>query len=263
MENSKSRNSRDFDGRQKSWVSEPSVKITLIVSGIIIFLALLGLFVFFQLRPGNTVNVNGQAQVKAVPDLVSVYFNVETNGTNAKEAKDKNAEIVDKIITALLKEGFERKDIVTENFNIYPDYTWENGKQESNGYKAIHSIKIQLSTKNTDKIGEVIDIGVDSGALISYINFELSQEKQNQYKADALKQATQDARIKAESIASGLGKRVGSIVSVSDSSFDYYPWRIYEATASGGVVEAKSATTNIQPGEREINAQVAVVFKIV
>jgi uncharacterized protein YggE len=241
---------------------ESSVKITLIIVSAVILLALIGVAVYLQGRAGNTMDVQGIAQIKAVPDLVSVYFSVDTNASTAKEAKDKNAEIVDAMTTALVKEGLERKDIVTENFNVYPEYTWENNRQEFKGYRAVHNIKVQLSTDKTDKIGEVIDAGVDSGAGISYINFELSQEKQNEYKAEALKQATEDARIKAESIAEGLGKRVGRVVSVSSSEFDYYPWPIYEY-AGGGVAEAKAATTNIQPGEQDITGRVSVVFKIV
>ena len=110
----------------------------------------------------------------------------------------------------------------------------------------------------------MIDAGVDAGASIGYINFELSQEKQNEYKAQALKQAAEDAKIKAESIAEGLGKSIGSIYSISSSDFDYYPWRIYEATASSeaGVAEAKQAATDIQPGEKDITARVSVVFKL-
>jgi len=240
-----------------------SVKITLIIVAGIIFLALVGIMVYFQISPSQTVNTQGIAQVKAVPDLVFVYFNVMTEAETAQEAKDKNAEIVDNVLTALIKKGFERKDIVTENFNIYPEYNWENGKQEIKDYRATHNIRVQFSTSKTEKIGEAIDAGVDAGALVNYINFELSQEKQNQYKAQALKLATEDAKIKAESIASGLGKEVGKVVSVSSSDFDYYPWSIYrnDAMTVGGA-EAKAATTNIQPGEREINARVAVVYAL-
>ena len=242
---------------------ESSVKITLIIVSAVIALALIGIYSFFQLLPTQTVNANGIATIKAVPDLVSAYFNVETNATTAQEAKDKNAEIADNIVTALIKEGFERKDIVTENFNLYPQYSYDKGKQNLEGYRVSHRLKVQLSTDKTEKIGNVIDIGVDAGALISYINFELSQEKQNEYKAQALKQAAEDAKIKAESIAEGLGKGIGSIYSISSSEFDYYPWRIYETTSQIATAEeAKKATTDIQPGEKDIRASVSVVFKL-
>lgn len=240
-----------------------SIKITLIIVGAVLVLALIGVFVFFRVLPTDTISASGQAQIKAVPDLVSIYFNVETNGSNAKEAKDKNSEISDEIISALIKLGFEREKITTENFYIYENYDWSSGTQKFLGYKATHNIKIEFSANETDKIGEVIDAGVDAGALISYINFELSLEEQNKYKAEALKLATEDARVKAESIATGLGKNLGRIYSVSNSDFSYYPWTIYQndARVAGGE-EAKSVTTSIQPGEQEINAYVSVVYKI-
>ena len=133
-------------------------------------------------------------------------------------------------------------------------------------YKATHSIKVQLDSNKMDDAGTVIDIGVDNGALVSYINFELSLTKQNELKAQALNQATQDARIKAESIASGLGKNLGAVVSVSDSSFDYYPWPIYrnDVAYGTGIAEAKEAiSTNINPGQQEVSARVSVTYKII
>lgn len=242
---------------------EKSVKITLIIVSAIIVLALIGVFIFYNQKTGTSVTANGQAEIKANPDIVTVYFNVQTKGKDAKEAKDKNAEIVDNVITALLKKGFERKDIQTENFNIYPEYDWSSGKQVEKGYTAYHSIRVEMPTSKTDKIGDVIDAGVDNGALVSYINFELSLEKQNEYKASALKKATENAKIQADSIASGLGKKVGKVISVSTNDFGYYPWRAYDNSAGGaGVAEVKEAATSIQPSEQTINANVQVVFEI-
>ncbi len=240
---------------------EKSVQITLIIVSAVIVLALIGVFVFYDQKQQPSVTANGQAQIQANPDLTTVYFNVETKGTDAEDAKNKNADIVDKVITALLKEGFERKDIQTQNYNIYPDYNWAGGKRIENGYTATHTMRIEMSNDKIDKIGKVIDAGVDNGASLNYINFELSTEKQNEYKAQALKSATEDARIKAESIASGLGKKVGKVVSVSTSEFNYYPWRAYDA-AGASIEDAKSAATNIQPSEQTINANVQVVFEI-
>ena len=99
--------------------------------------------------------------------------------------------------------------------------------------------------------------------MISYINFELSTEKENEYKAQALKLASQDARTKAEAMVSGIGKEIVDIKSISESSFNYRPWMLYAAEAGvASAADAKLAATNIQPGEKEVNAQVTVVFKI-
>jgi len=244
-----------------------SIKITLIVCATIILLALLGLYTFNRMIPpaGDTISVSGNSLVKVTPDIVTIYFNVETNGTTSKEANDANSVVVDNLITALVKQGFERKDIQTQGFNIYEDIRWENNKQKSYGYKASHQIKVELSTAQTDKIGEVIDAGVNAGALLQWINFELSTDKQNEYKAQALKEAGQDAKNKAQAIAEGLDKRLGDIVSISTNNWDYRPWNLYTAS-SGGMIEdaamAKTAATNIVPSTQEITGYLSVVYKL-
>lgn len=245
-----------------------AVKITAIIMATVILLAIIGVVVYLNVKSpeGPTIDSTGAAQVKAVPDLVSVYIRVETDGNTTKEANDRNSEISDKVITELVKLGLERKAIGTENFNIYPDYDWTDESQILKGYKATHSIVVKLSANDITKISNIVDAAANAGAYINYINFELSQEKQNQYKAEALKLATEDAKIKAESIASGLNKKLGNVVSVSEMSFDYYPWRIYAgegmlaAEANAG---AKSAVMNIQPGEENINAQVLVTYRLI
>jgi len=248
---------------------ESGVKIAIIISAAIIIVALIGAVGFYKLvnpySAGNTISVQGNSVIKVTPDIVTVYFNVETNGETAVEAKDANSEIVDDLITALVKQGFERADIQTQSLNIYEDIRWENGKEKSYGYKASHQIKVELSTNQADEIGEVIDAGVDAGALLQYINFELSNDKQNEYKAQALKEAGEDAKIKAESLAEGLDKKLGSLVSISSSDWGYRPWALYSNAGGDMLAEAasaKQATTDIQPGTQEVTGYVSVVYKL-
>lgn len=250
--------------------SSDAVKVTSIIVATIIVLAIVGIVVYLNTRPGAegpTIASNGVAQVKTIPDVVSVYISVETNGTTLNETNNRNSEISDKVITELVKLGLERKDIGTENFNSYPDYDWSNGTQTLKGYRATHSIVVKLNASNIDKVSSIVDAAADAGAFVNSINFELSQEKQNQYKADALKLATEDAKVKAESIASGLEKKLGDVVSVSDMSFDYNPWPIYAGGEAISATEAnagaKSAVMNIQPGEQEINARVSVTYRVI
>jgi len=232
-----------------------SVKIAFIVMAGIVFLALIGVVMYFQIKPAQTVSVTGTGEVKAVPDLISIYFNIETEADSAQEAKDENSKIVDDVITALVRKGLERKDITTQSFNVRQKYSWEN--QE--GYVAIHRLRVVLDEDMMDNAGEIIDAGVDNGAGISYINFELSQDLQNKYKKQALEKATQDAKSKAEGIAAGLGKKLGRIVSVKSFDFYYSPWKLYEGAVAG---EAKQAVTDIQPGEKSISGRVEVIYAL-
>ena len=200
-----------------------------------------------------------------MPDLVSVYYNIETKGKTSAEATEANNEIYNNLVEELILTGFEKGSLKTESFNVYPNNYWENGREKSDGYKANRYLKIEVSSEEIDKLSPSIDAGVKAGAGISYINFELSQKSQNTYKAQALKEASEDAMIKAESIASGFGKHAGKLVSVQTSDFGYYPWNVYSA---GGisyredVAMAKEIAMDMQPSEQRITATITATFRI-
>ncbi len=240
-----------------------SIIITSIIAGVILLVAI-GFLVTFGPSGSatqNTVNVQGTATVKAMPDLIKVYISIENNGTTSAEANDKNSVILNNVINDLVtKEGFTKNEIVTESFNIYQDYTYNNGVRKDNGYKAVHTLSVEINATDPTKASRVVGIVLGDGATVSSINFELSQELQNKYKAEAMKEASQDAQIKAQAIAEGLNKKVGKLVSVTVNDWGYHPWYAYGAVADSATL--KQAETSIQPGNQDITASVSVVFKI-
>ncbi len=248
-----------------------AIIITSIIAGVILIIALLALTTLSSMNPYSkkSVTVEGISNIEVAPDIIGIYFNIETNGSTSAEAKDANNEIFEDLIVQLALEGFDRSELKTQSFNIYPDYIWDDGTRKDNGYKATHSLKLELTSDDFDRISEVIDAGVDSGAGISYINFELSQELQSQYKAEALELASKDARVKAEAVALGFNKKVGKLVSVSVSDYYYYPMNIYtrssvdyEDSGYGDCVSLKEAVANIEPSELDITARVSATYKI-
>ena len=243
---------------------QKSVQITLIVVAAIVILAVIGVIAFKPSSTSNTIQINGQATAKVSPDLISVYFNVDTKGTTSKAAEDANSGIVNKLTDNIIALGFKESDLTTENYNIYPEYDYDNYPATITGYRATHSLKIELPSSQKDKVSEVIDAGTDAGAGISYINFELSPLLQQQAKIAAIKNASDDARVKAEAIAEGFNKKLGRLVSVSLDSFNYYPWPIYAArdTGTAGAAEAKSAVASITPSNQEVSAYVTAVYKL-
>lgn len=242
------------------------IVVTGIVSGTIILLALLSLFIFVPMSTStqNTVTVQGTSTVKVVPDLVTVYFNIQTNGTTSSEANDANSVIYNNMKTSLLALGFNDSQIGTQYFNIYPDYTYDqNGKRTNNGYTATHTVEIEMSANNTDLLGKAVDAGITAGAGISSINFELSSALQKTYKNQAIEEASQDAKTKADAVASGFGKSIGKLVNVNVDNYNYMPWVMY--SGAGTVAEAstvKSAAASISPSTQDVTATVSATYKL-
>ena len=246
-----------------------AVAITSIVVGAVIFLTILTLLVFVPMFSSttNTMTVQGMSTIKVTPDLVAVFFNIQTNGTTSSDANTANTAIYNQLKTSLISLGFTDSQIGTDSYSIYPNIIYDTtGKSTNSGFIAMHSVKLEFAANDTTKLSSVIDAGTNAGAGVSTINFELSQALQNQYKAQALQVASQDAKTKADAVAAGFGKATGALVSVSVDNFNYYPWPIY---ASSGVAApsvanagAKAATMNLAPTSQDVTASVSATYKL-
>lgn len=247
---------------------EKSIKITLLICLTILIVAFLIYFGFKQFAPQNysdTINVQGSGVVKAIPDLITIYYTIDTKGTTSKEAKDANDVIYTALKSELEKVGISSDKLKTQSFSIYENWEWINGKNVKNGFKATQSLKLELSSTEMDKLSGAIDAGVNAGAQLSSINFELSPGKESEYKAQAIKMASDDAQVKAQALASGFNKEVGKLVSVSVNEYYYRPWNVYSNGGGAIMAEAsvaKDAVSSITPSEQDVTASVSATFKI-
>jgi hypothetical protein len=211
----------------------------------------------------NTINVNGNAQFKAAPDEATVMLRVETNGTTAKEAQDKNSAAMTAVQRALKKAGIAENEMETINYNLYPNVYWDHElqRQVEAGYKVSHTLRFK--TKDLERAGEFIQAGVDAGATnVDSVSFALSSASERDAKNEALRQATQDARQKADALADGLDLKITRVVSVSINEYNVMPfYRGGMAYAAEAMME-KAPEPPIAPQEIDVMANVQVVFEI-
>lgn len=235
--------------------------IVVLIVVLAIILVITGFLMYSNSGEKAKITTNGRSEIKIAPEFVSVYIFIETLNDSAQIAKDKNAEISENVLTALLKTGLEKKDIETVNYNIYENYIWDGEKQKKEGFKVSNNLKVKV--KNIDLTGKVVDVVIDNKALVQSINFEISLETENKLKKEALAKAAQDAREKAKALAEGSGGKLGKLVGLSDNQFYYNPYPIYAyAESIGGVADAKRAVTNIQPQELIVTGNVNAVYEI-
>ena len=212
----------------------------------------------------STITVQGSSELEVQPDLVSVIILVETSNISAEGAKDANAVITEKVTNSLIAQGFSKDEIKTDNFNIYPNQVYENGEYQNKGFKAAHTITVK--TDKFDQTGKIVDAVIDAGALVQYLQFELTTDHENELKAQALEEAAQDAQAKAEATVKGAGQDLGRLVSISSSEFNYYPYPFYARAegniASADMAQAKEAATSINAKDLTVSAFVSATYKI-
>ena len=236
-----------------------------IILGIIV-VAILGILGYFAYSNTPIVSAEGSSSLKAQPDELSVYINIETRNATLQDAQKTNSQISANVMSALTALDIDEKDIQFAGYSSYPWNEWDGTMSKDKGF--IVSQQIIVKTAKFSDTPKIVDAAVNSRALVQSIQFELSESKQNDYKSQALKAASENAKEKASSIAEGQNRELGRLVSVQSNDFNYYPMPYYTmkdslgGSASASVAEARSAAANIAPSDIDVSASVTVQYKL-
>ena len=209
----------------------------------------------------NTINVSGSSELTFEPDEAEVWAGISIVKLTAQEAQAEANEVINAIVDGLRYKGFSEDNIETERLSLYEERRYENGKSTVVGWRASQTLKVK--TTDMSKVGTIVDVAVTKGAnQIQNINFGLSEEKEQEFKKQALAAATTNAKEKAETIADSLEVKLGKVKSVSEPSWGYYP-RMYgmaEVALDKAVAEAQEAV--VIPGDVTVSAQVNIVYTV-
>lgn len=207
----------------------------------------------------KTLNVSGQSTVYASPDIAYINLGVVTESTdkNAKTAQQENAEKMSKIIAAIKAMGIKSEDIKTINYSIYPKYNYirDSGLSEIVGYSVNNTV--QVTVRDISKVGEIVDRAAQNDLNISSsISFGLSNYEK--YYNEALKNAVQIAKTRANTIAEAMGISLKEPVTITESG-GFEPIPLYDRYYPEMKV-ADSAMTPIEGGSISIRASVSIVY---
>ncbi len=215
-------------------------------------------------QPQNAISVQGMTEFDVSPDLAKVRFRIETQSTTAQDAQLRNREIGSNVESALLRAGMRKGDIETTDYRVEKVQQWDNERQKmvDLGYRVSNAFV--LSTTQLDKVGTLLDVGIQAGANnVDSISFELSDAKQKEVKVEALRQATTNAREKAQALAEGAGVRLGKLLTLSEQSYyvtPFYRGDVMMAKAEMGGMEIPP--TSVSPQDVRVSAQVSVSYEI-
>ncbi len=200
------------------------------------------------------MTVNGNGEISVAPDIAEMRIEVVTQSKDLNEAQSQNANIMNRVIQALLSLNISREDIQTSSFNIFPQYDYIEGRQVFRGYEVTNALTVKI--RNISDVGRVIDAAVKNGAnRISSLEFKLDHE--NRYYHQALQLALYNAVAKARTIAETLKlpfyPQPIEIVEESVAA----PPVLYRAVA----MTQESFQTPIEQGLISIEAKVLVKFQ--
>lgn len=206
----------------------------------------------------RTITVVGQGKVKGKPDIAQANVGVEIIGPDVKETSAKASDTMDAILTALRDQGVADEDIQTSFFNVWVERPFNPQSGSSDGEVIYHvNNNVTVTIRNLDNVTTILGAAIEAGANnVNSVNFNLSDPEQLGSEARGL--AVENARAKAEELATLNGVEIGDVVSVSE-------------VIGGGVnpINSQYAAAGIGggggpllPGDVEVSIQLQVTYAI-
>lgn len=210
----------------------------------------------------RTISVTGQGESYGKPDVAEVNAGVQTFAATVVEASRQNQAIVDRIFAALKKAGIAEKDMQTADYSIWPEQEWPRGETDRQpritGYRVSNTVHVKV--REIGAIGEVLAAVTDAGAN-SIHGIRFSVDDTDALEADARRLAMDDARARAESLASLAGVELGEVQSISMSSTPGFP-RPYASARVMEMADAGAPVPGIAPGEQSVTVNLHVSYAI-
>src|SRR5688500_5522034 len=209
--------------------------------------------------PERTVTMTGQAEMSMAPDQAWVTVGIEQRAQKPQEAQRLAAEVMNRVRAQLTALGIPDAAIQTVAFNMNADWDYSNNQRRLRGYIVTNMLRVRVD--DITKVADVLDRSIASGGnAIHGVSWDIKDRVK--VERDALRQAVEDARQRAEVAVAAAGGKLGPVSNISEQRFDYQPkMDMRQMRAAVGAV-AGDAATPVSPGEIDVRASVTVSFRI-
>ncbi len=209
--------------------------------------------------PAQGIVVSGEGKATGKPDIAQIMLGVSKLSDTVEQARNDAASSLDAMIKSATANGVAKDDIQTQQFNISPEYDYNNGRQALKGFRVTNVVSIKL--RDINKTSKVVDDAVSAGgdnAQVQGISFTIAKPEDLQRKAR--ENAVADAKTKAQTLAGATGVSVGDPIAISETNA---PGPIlYNKGALADNVQAAAPSTPIEPGTLDVTVSVNVTWSI-
>lgn len=210
----------------------------------------------------NGVTASGTGKVYGEPDIVVITVGVNVQRPTVQQARADASAAQQAVIDSLKDNGVQDRDIQTVQFSVYPQYDHSVNRSQGEIIGYVVSNVVTAKVRDLDRTGEVVDEATDAGgndAVVQGVYFTIDDPKELQ--EEARRQAVQEARRQAETLADAAGVKLGKIIAISESH-GYIP---FERGFAGGGLDSSAqvpSASPLEPGQIEVNITVNLQFAL-
>lgn len=210
--------------------------------------------------PTRTIAVVGQGKLTAKYDTADISLGFSTDRDTPSGAYQDMSAAMNKVVDALKASGVKEDDMKTGTFNLGAQYDWNNGTQKLVGYRSTNTLTV--TTQALDKVAALIQTAVDAGAnTVNGVSFSIKDTDELLNKA--LDAAVDDAKAKADRVATRLGAKVVGVMSITVNDQGRPPIMYDRAMESKALMAAPAAApAPVYSGTGDYSATVSVTFEL-
>jgi uncharacterized protein len=199
----------------------------------------------------RTITVTSTATVGSQPDRATLQLGIETEADESADALGRNGKVTDDVLAALERAGIAPDDVQTERLDVYRRTIDRKTPQERSVFVADSTLAVTV--RDLDAVGSVIQAAVGAGATsVRNVRFEVSDPARA--RTQALEQAVEGARVKADAMAGAAGAMVTGVERIVE---DGAVRPVYEESYRAAAFSVAAADLSVVPPE-ELDTSVTI-----
>lgn len=215
----------------------------------------------------KVISVNGIGEKSLDPNMVTLTLEVWSRGPTAKQAQQMAANSFKTFKQATEKQGIRKDDVRTENYNLSPDYEYDQKTRQNKitGFRVSHSLTVVL--RKVEDLGTFIDSltkddkkSTETGVNVSSIAWD--SDKRSDVEGTALAEAVKAARAKAEEIAKAAGVKIKGVYRISHTSQGSGPTPVFRNMSMMKGMAMDAASTELPAGQIKVRVEVVAEYEI-
>jgi uncharacterized protein YggE len=199
-----------------------------------------------------TVTVVGRGSVSTPPDEASLSLTVEAVRPTASDALSDVADRTRTLLALVDELGLGPASRTTTGVSVGEDGDYRDGVWQRRGYRASERLTVRAGDAAT--IAHVLGEAVER-ADASVEGPWWSVSAGHPARADALRVAAEDARVRAEALAAGLGTRLGALVEALETE-------ARRPEPRGRATLAMTTDVPVERGETAVTAALSVTYQV-
>jgi len=212
--------------------------------------------------------ITGQATLEIPADVAQVSIGVESRETTVSAARQNAADAMESVLDAIKENGVSEDDIVTTNFNIYPQTVWvevsdslgRHSEPRITGYTVSNTV--QVTVRDIDNLSPVVDTAATAGGDLIRINsIQFTVDDSSVFGEQIRQIAAADALAKADAYARAMGVTLGQLVYLTEVGSSV-PMAAASPMMEMAAMDGAFKSTPISSGDVNLSVTVQAVFAI-